>query len=202
MLRDHDDLDRVVAFIAANDPNSQPGKFPGRAARLGYYINAYNALAMYGVVDAGLPENLGGLRKFTFFYLRKFSLGGKWISLYEFENDVIRSIGEEKIHFALNCMVVGCPRLPRAAFTASELEHQLDVTTRKFIAETRNVRVDSKNRTVWLSAIFKFYIEDFLAHAPSLVAYVNEFRADKILTDFEVQFMEYDWTVNSQTERR
>src|SRR5262245_14253586 len=68
---------------------------------------------MYGVVRAGVPENLGGLTKFTFFYLRTFTIGEKSISLHKFENDVIRPLGEERIRFALNCMVVSCPRLPR-----------------------------------------------------------------------------------------
>ncbi len=106
---DHADLDRVVAFVAAADPMSQPQRFPDRQARLAFYINAYNALAMHGVVAAGVPESLGGLTKFTFFYLRTFTVGGKSISLYKFENDVIRPLGEERVHFALNCMVVSCP---------------------------------------------------------------------------------------------
>jgi hypothetical protein len=79
-----------------------------------------------GCVQAGVPESLGGLTKLTFFYLRTFTIGGKSISLYTFENDVIRPLGEERVHFALNCMVVSCPRLPRVAFSAAELDGQLD----------------------------------------------------------------------------
>src|SRR5215471_8884574 len=104
LSHNHADLDRVVAFIAAVDPASRPERFPDRQSHLAFYINAYNALAMYGVVQAGVPESLGGLTKFTFFYLRTFTIGGKSISLYKFENDVIRPLGEERVHFALNCM--------------------------------------------------------------------------------------------------
>ena len=88
LRQNHVDLDRVVAFIAAVDPDSQPQRFPDKHSRLAFYINAYNALAMYGVVQAGVPESLGGLTKFTFFYLRTFTIGEKSISLYKFENDV------------------------------------------------------------------------------------------------------------------
>jgi len=196
LSRNHADLDRVVAFIAAIDPTSQPERFPDRQSRLAFYINAYNALAMYGVVQAGVPESLGGLTKFTFFYLRRFVVGGKSISLYNFENDVIRPLGEERVHFALNCMVISCPRLPRVAFSAAKLDAQLDAAARAFVGETRNVWVDPGKREVWLSAIFDFYTEDFLAHAPSLIAYVNHYRADKIPADFKVLFLEYHWTVN------
>src|SRR5215813_4695465 len=152
LSRNHADLDRVVAFIAAIDPTSQPERFPDRQSRLAFYINAYNALAMYGVVQAGVPESLGGLTKFTFFYLRTFTIGGKSISLYKFENDVIRPLGEERVHFALNCMVVSCPRLPRVAFSAAALDGELDTAARTFIGDTRNVWIEHAKREVWLSA--------------------------------------------------
>jgi hypothetical protein len=196
LSHNHVDLDHVVAFIGAVDPASGPELFPDRQSHLAFYINAYNALSMYGVVQAGVPESLSGLTKFTFFYLRTFTIGGKSISLYKFENDVIRPLGEERVHFALNCMGVSCPRLPRVAFSAAKLAAQLDAAARAFIGETRNVWPDPGKHEVWLSAIFDFYTEDFLAHARSLIAYVNHYRADKIPADFKVHFLEYHWTLN------
>jgi hypothetical protein len=38
--------------------------------------------------------------------------------------------------------------------------------------------------------------QDFLAHASSLIAYVNRYRAAQIPADFNVRFLEYHWTVN------
>ena len=196
LQQDRGDLDQVVAFIATVDPNSQPHRFPEPRSRLSYYINAYNALAMHGVLQAGRPESLGGLTKFMFFYLRKFDVGGKSISLYDLENRIIRPMGDERVHFALNCMVVSCPRLPRTAFSADALDRQLDRAARAFVAETRNVRVDPTERKVWLSSIFKFYTEDFLAHAPSLIVYLDHYRAEMIPLDFKILFLDYDWSVN------
>jgi hypothetical protein len=196
LSQNHTDLDRVVAFIAAVNPGSQPQLFPDKPSHLAFYINAYNALAMYGVVAAGVPESLGGLTKFTFFYLRTFTIGGKSISLYKFENDVIRPLGEERVHFALNCMVVSCPRLPRVAFSADALEGQLDAAARTFIGENRNVWIDHAKREVWLSAIFDFYPQDFLARAPSIIAYIKRYRSEQIPSDFKVNFLTYNWTVN------
>jgi hypothetical protein len=201
LQQDHGDLDRVVSFITTVDPRSQPNRFPDAHSRLSYYINAYNALAMYGVLQAGTPSSLGGLTKFTFFYLRKFNVGGYAISLYDLENRIIRPIGDERVHFALNCMVVSCPRLPRLAFSASTLDRQLDSAARTFIGESRNVAVDPIAHEAQLSSIFKFYTEDFLAHAPSLVAYVNRYGA-RIPGDFKVRFFDYDWSVNDSSRQR
>ena len=177
---------------------TQPSKFPTREARLAYYVNAYNALAMHGVVDRGVPHSLGGIREFTFFRLRTVTVGGRSMSLHGFENDVIRPFGEERIHFALNCMVVSCPRLPRVAFTADRLDKQLETAVRTFIGESRNVWDDPNKRELWLSAIFEFYTEDFIARAPSLVTYVNRYRNEQIPPDFQVRFFDYDWTVNQR----
>jgi hypothetical protein len=196
LRRNHADLDLVVAFVAAVDPITQPRQFPDKYSRLAFYINAYNALAMYAVVQAGVPESLGGLRKFIFFHLRKFAVGGKSISLSKFENDVIRPLGDERVHFALNCMVVSCPRLPRVAFSAAALDGELDTAARSFIEDSRNVWIEHAKREAWLSAIFDFYAADFLARAPSLIAYVNRYRATQISADFKVRFLEYHWTVN------
>jgi hypothetical protein len=198
LARDPGKLDHVVAFIAETSPSLQSQLFPDRNSKLAFYINAYNALAMYGVIQAGIPASLGGLRKVSFFYLQKFTLGGKSISLYDLENDVIRPMGEERIHFALNCMVVGCPRLPRAAFDGAVLENQLETAARTFGGESRNVWIDASRREVWLSAIFEFYTKDFLEHAPSLIAYLNRYRNGSIPPDFKVRFLDYDWTVNGQ----
>jgi hypothetical protein len=97
-------------------------------------------------------------------------MGGRSISLYSLENDVIRPMGDPRVHFALNCMSVSCPRLPRTAFTADGLDRELDAAAREFVGDDRNVHFDRETRTVTLSAIFDFYTKDFLAKAPSLIA--------------------------------
>ena len=93
-------------------------------------------------------------------------------------------------------MVVSCPRLPRVALSATALDSQLDAAARAFVGETRNAWIDHAKREVWLSAIFDFYTEEFLARAPSLVAYVNHYRAEQVPPDFKVHFLPYHWTVN------
>src|SRR5262249_38201091 len=127
---------------------------------------------------------------------RTFTIGGKSISLYKFENDVICPLREGRGHFALNFMVISFPRLPRVAVSAGHLHAQPVQAARAFLRETRNVYLDPGKRECWLSAIFDFYTEDFLAHAPSLIAYVNHYRVEQIPADFKVRFLEYHWTVN------
>ena len=198
--RERTDLDRYVAWIYRTGPNNRPELFPTRNHVLAYHLNAYNALAMYNVLDSGVPATLAGAHKLGFFVLRRVQVGGTSMSLYAYENDVIRPLGEPRIHFALTCMSVGCPRLPREPFRADQLDRQLDRETRYFFGEPRNVRVDRATRTLYLSELLAFYGKDFLAHTATLPAYVNRYRAgaDLVPEDYAIHFIAYDWTINRQ----
>ena len=196
--KDRSELDRFVAYVYDVSPKTQPQLFPTPAHVLAYHLNAYNALAMYKVIQAGFPDSLSGLKKVSFFYLDKVQVGGEPISLYDYENKVIRPLGEERVHMVLNCMSISCPRLPREAFLPETLEQQLQRETLRFIGEPRNTQVDENKKLVHLSEIFKFYTEDFLAHAPSLVAWVSRYRTQPLPSTYAIEFIPYDWTVNRQ----
>ncbi len=195
---DRADLDEFVAYVYTTAPANRPALFPSAAHVLAFHINAYNALAMHKVIATGIPETLAGLRKVSFFALGKVQVGDEAISLYDYENKVIRALNDPRIHFALNCMSVSCPRLPREVFLPEALDAQLDRETRAFFAEARNIRVDDQKQVVILSAILKFYPEDFLRVAPSLTAYANRYREVGIPDNYKVEFADYDWTVNKQ----
>jgi hypothetical protein len=201
LARDRRDLDRYVAWVYAVGPNSNPGLFPTRADVVAYHLNAYNALAMYNVLESGIPTTLGGLKKVDFFFVRRVQVGGVARSLYSYENDVIRKLGDERVHFALNCMVVGCPRLPREPFRDDTLDAVLEREARFFFSEPRNLEPDDARRTVRMSEILKFYTADFLAKERSLIAYVNRYRTTPIPADYRIEFIPYDWTVNRQPGR-
>ena len=188
-------LETYVASIA-HVPDTKV--LPSRAETLAFQVNSYNALAMYGVIHSGIPERLSLLDRVKFFKLTKFVIHGRSISLYDYENDVIRPMGEERVHFALNCMAVSCPRLPRTPFTAAGLDGELDAAARLFFSEPRNVTVDDAARTVYFSAILDFYTEDFLKKSPSLIAYANRYRSPPVPEGYTVKFFEYDWTINKQ----
>lgn len=196
------DLKAYVDYVARVSPESTPALYPTKESRIAYHINAYNALSMYNVIDSGIPKSLSGFTKVRFFGFKRFSIGGKAMSLYTYENEVIRPLGDERVHFALNCMSVGCPRLPRVPFAAHALNEQLDREARRFLGESRNLQRASEAKTVRLSEIFDFYKEDFLRKSPSLIAYMNQYAPEKIPEDYQVGFIEFDWTVKDQDRTR
>lgn len=191
--RDPQPLATYVAHVGRTRPDGLAG-----AERLAFLIDAYNALAMQHVIDAGIPRRLSLLDRIWFFKLSGVTIGGRRTSLYDLENESIRPIGDARVHFALNCMSVSCPRLPRVPFEAASLDRQLDDAARTFFSEPRNVMLPRSGGIVRLSAILRFYTGDFLAHAPSLIAYANRWRSVPIPPGDRVRFLDYDWTINRQ----
>src|ERR1700737_832067 len=94
LARDRVDLDTFLDFVAHAGPRSDPGSFTNREAKLAYYINSYNALAMFNVVDSDFPSSLSGLTKLKFFGWKRVSVDGTHMSLYTLENDLIRPLGD------------------------------------------------------------------------------------------------------------
>jgi Protein of unknown function, DUF547 len=200
LAADRGDLDRMLRYVADTPLNS----LAGTRARLAHMINAYNALSMANVIDSGLPESHAGrIAKLRFFVLSKQVIGGQALSLYAFENDVIRpftrAIGEPRIHFALNCSARACPALPRQPFRAASLDADLARETLAFFSRPENLRVDDAAREVWLSELMSFYPEDFVpAHGTSLIDYVNRTLGLSLALDYTVRFTPYDWNVAHQ----
>jgi hypothetical protein len=203
LSRERLDLDRYVRYVA----DTPLDNFADGLPRLAHMINAYNALSMFNVIESGIPATHAGLKKATFFLLRKLDIGGTPMSLYAFENDIMRPLGRKlndpRLHFALNCSAVACPVLPRTPFTAAGLDAELERETRAFFARPENFRIDGATRTVWLSELLNFYPEDFVpTPAKSLLEYANRYAPQPAPLDHSVKFTPYDWTVaNSRRPR-
>lgn len=227
LQRESQDIERYYALLTTYSPDSHPELFPSTASQLAYWLNAYNAaviktvLAHYpitGVGDVQSPLALFFLpAKSGFFVLQRVTFGGKTTNLYFLEHRVIRQrFHDPRVHFALNCASGGCPRLPRYAFAAEQLDEQLDFEARKFVTEERNVFVDHSHRTVRLSSIFDWYSEDFLTwygkqfprQEATMLRYIALYASPSQVEDlkqadsYTIEFLPYDWRLNDQNETR
>jgi len=208
------EFDAYIAALTARSPKSHPQDFRTDEARLAYWINAYNALTIRGVLN-GWPtksvRDLGFL--FGFFRRKDYTVGGEKMSLNHIEHDIIRKqFTEPRIHFALVCASLGCPKLRREAYTPERLEEQLEDGARYFINEPRNLEVDAARQRVTLSKIFDWYDEDFEKYvkakglsrgAHPVLAYVrlhaNEANRHALdaLKDPDVDHADYSWDINA-----
>ncbi len=193
------DLYAYVAYVSEVAPINHPAFFPDRESQLAYYINAYNALALYGVIRVGYPADFSKSSEHMRFYEHnRFRVGQKNFSLYQLKDKIIRPLGDPRIHFALTDMVKSSPRLGREPFRAEALDQQLEQAAALFINSEEHVQVDAEQKTVRLAEIFKTYAQDFADPAKSpaaLIAYLNRYRNEKIDESFQVSYLPGDWTV-------
>ncbi len=201
LLQDSSELETFVSAIETVSPAANPELFDTREKVLAYHINAYNALAMWGVIERDIPANFSSLlKRASFFKFRKVVIGGKKTDLYNYENQVIRPLGDARIHFVLNCMVKDCPRLRRKAFESETLNADLQSASIEFFNHEKHTQVDHEVKELQLSGIMKFYTKDYVKSGKKqdLLGYVNQFRENKIPDDFKVSYLKYDWTINQQ----
>ena len=174
--------------------------FQSQAETLAYWINAYNALAIKGILDGRSPRTLFG--RFGYFKQAKYQVGGKKINLYDLERKVIIPLGEPRIHFAINCASQSCPKLLSMAYTADTLEQQLDANTRAFINDQALNRFDREKKIAYVSKIFDWFEDDFSQHAGSVQKYLARYVADPAIAQelaneqYKIKYLKYDWRLN------
>ena len=151
---------------ATTSPESHPDRFPTREHELAYWINAYNAFTLRGVIDAYPIASV----KDAFVSQRLFQppdlcRWGREMTLDHIENKIIRPTYQEpRIHFAVNCAALSCPQLDNRAFTAPDLDARLEQGLTRFAQDPNHVRLQGKQ--LYLSKILDWYGEDFTAWFP------------------------------------
>ncbi len=208
------DLDRYAAQLAARSPVSHPEEFPTRNSQLAYWINAYNALVMKGVIEKWPIKSVLdiGFLPHSFFWRKKFFVGGEKYTLNTIEKDMLRQkLAEPRIHFALACASNSCPRLQRVAYSPENTERLLEEAARFFINEPRNLKIEASQNRVTVSRIFTWYRKDFENYVRArnisgngnlLLDYVRLYanetnrRALDALRKPRVEAFHYDWGIN------
>jgi hypothetical protein len=208
------DLESYVALIGKHSPDNSPGLFPSPDARLAYWINAYNALALYSVVQAYPVKSVKEIKWFYGFFNRiKHLVGGQKYTLKHIEHEIVRKrFPDPRIHVGLNCASMGCPTLPPKAFESQQVIEDLDAHMYTFLSESRNVRVDYEKETIFLSEILNEFQADFTSwyekeyeiENATIIDYLKLFlpqRDKEFLAKHpsaKIEYVAYDWRLNDQ----
>lgn len=205
LARDPRTFERYVGSVERSSPETDPDRFPTPDHALAYYLNAYNALIFQGVLRRG-PETesvwSGLISGYAFFVRMDVTVGGERTSLKKLEDGIRKRFQDPRIHAALNCASLGCPRLPRRAFEAEGLSETLNAAMTEFVNDERNCAIDRARRTVTLSKIFDWFADDFVGERNdrdgALIDYVNRYRPReaRIPPAYTVEFAKYDKRIN------
>jgi uncharacterized membrane protein YdjX (TVP38/TMEM64 family) len=200
-LRRDPDYPQALRELAAVRPEA----LPADQARLAFWINAYNLLAIKAVIDQYPTRSIrDGGSLFRSIWKKPIALvAGQERALDDVEHGILRPVfAEPRVHFAIVCASLSCPDLRPEPYRAADLEAQLEDATRRFLQNpTKGVRPGPDGRTARVSSIFKWFPEDF-ARAGGVAAFIRA-RAGaplagrvQALTDAGLSYLDYDWSLN------
>lgn len=159
-----------------------------------FLINAYNILVIKGIVD-NYPVQ-GPLKIDGFFDKKSFRFRGKMVSLNELEKEILyKQFPDARLHFALVCAAIGCPKLGNFAYSGKNLEDQLEQQTRDVINDSEFIRLSGPNASV--SQIFDWYADDF-GDKDQVIPFIQKYIFKKVKLSSDYTFYEYDWNLNEQ----
>ncbi len=196
---------------------AQPQTF-SKDEQLAFWINAYNAFVIADVLDdvRGKFKSVHDIEA-QFFKTKKHHIAGTDLTLDEIEKNG-RDLKDARVHFALVCASISCPKLQQTAYTGEKLDYQLATAAREFLGDARRgTRYDQTKNVLYISPIFKWYAADFtndnqmLARLKAeasgaalfdvIVNYVpNDVKTFLLEKKPSVDYFEYDWRLNEQMQ--
>lgn len=174
-----------------------------REEKLSFWINTYNIMAAKMVLDHYPVDSIkdaGSL--FTAVWKKKVGMvAGKKRTLNEIEHEILRKMGEPRIHVAIVCASVSCPDLRAEAYTVEKLDEQLADQMKLFLVNAeKGLRLDAKKGRIYMSSIFKWFEEDFEPKGGVrnyLAPYAPETTMAALKNNkLTVYYLDYDWDLN------
>lgn len=176
-----------------------------RRDQFAFWANLYNARTIALVLErypvASIREiNLGGsLFGSGPWRAKLLRVEGVDLSLDDVEHEILRKIWRDpRVHYAVNCASIGCPDLPREAFTGAGLEARLERGARAYVNHRRGVAVAGD--AVTASRIYAWFADDFGDQA-GLFAHWRRYatgpQAAALAQASRIAGYDYDWALNA-----
>lgn len=201
--QDRAQLDQYLAHLASADR----GADSSRDARLAYWINAYNAVTVKGILREyptnSIRNHTPKLFGYNIWKNLLLPVGDEQLSLDDIEHQILRKMNEPRIHFAIVCASIGCPRLLDEAYLPQGLDEQLTVNAEHFFQQPRHFRIDRGRNTVYLSSILDWFGEDFGDSQATQLKLISKWvpqQHQSFMTkpNVAVRHLDYDWGLNDQ----
>ncbi len=209
LRRDETLLDRYLATLDGIDPSSMD-----RNGRIAFWINAYNAFTLKLILnyypDIQSIKDIPSSKRWN---ARVWSVNGEKKSLDQIEHEILRKMGEPRIHFAIVCASISCPDLRGGAYFPDSLDEQLDEAAAGFLNDSmKGAAVMEEKGMLWgtnyvlyLSPIFDWFEGDFEKKSGSVVDFVLPYLPGTMKAfvvahrdELKVKHLDYDWRLNGR----
>ncbi|VAW57673.1 Uncharacterized protein DUF547 [hydrothermal vent metagenome] len=177
--------------------NYDPSKLYGNEKKA-FYINAYNFYAVSMVLNHWPIESIRDIGN-VFFKVWDKDVGkinGEWVTLNYIEHEVLRPMGDPRIHFAIVCASLSCPDLRTEIYMSNNLDTQLENQTSNFLNNPSKGLLKKRNG-IEISKIFKWFENDFDSQG-GILNFIEKYQllGDNIE---DVDFLPYNWQLNEYT---
>ncbi len=162
--------------------------------KLAFWINAYNFFTIVEVVN-NYP--IAGMKKIGW-KNKHHEVEDTPYSLDNIEHNIIRPLGDPRIHFAINCASVGCPSLKAVIFDGNQIDIQLNEVMANALKNPLHLRI--VNNKLNTTQLFKWYSTDFETGGYEGVAdFVNSFAPERLRNIHKIEKkIKYDWNLNTE----
>jgi uncharacterized protein DUF547 len=200
IIQDSLKFNSYISLLKNNHPNTSNWS---KDEQLAYWINAYNAFTVQLIVDNYPVKSIKDIKNGipfvnTVWDIKFINIEGATYDLNNIEHGIIReNFKEPRIHFAVNCASVSCPRLRNEAFSAAKLDSQLADNARYFLANP--LKNDFSNPdNLKLSKILKWYGGDFKGKKYGGVKGFIKKYGPQHSEDANIEYLDYDWNLNEK----
>ncbi len=179
------------------------------ATRLAFWINAYNAVTVEGILreypTTSIRNHTAKLFGYNIWKDLQLIVDGKPYSLDQMEHEILRKMNEPRIHYAIVCASIGCPRLLNEAYVPAKIDQQLTVNAQAFFADPTKFRFDENQKLISVSPLLDWFGEDFGSTTAErmrrIAPWVPEAARNLALSGAaRVTFLDYDWGLNDQAK--
>jgi hypothetical protein len=184
-----------------------------RSEQLAFWFNLYNAKTVDLVLDNYPIRSVRQIKQKLTDFVGPFddpgvvTVLGKPLSLNDIESGIVRPIWRDpRIHYALNCASYGCPNLSPVAWTAENLNVNLNNAAYQYINSDRAVQRGLLG--VRVAKIYKWYKDDFGGSDQGILNHISQYADGNTLNKLSGQTSIvgyfYDWSLNDArvTRRR
>jgi len=159
-----------------------------------FYINLYNALTLELIIN---NKPVTSIKKIGRPWSKRvYTQGGQTLTLDNIEHDILRPMGDFRIHFAINCASISCPTLLSEAYSADTLNTQLSRQMASFLADTnKGVKVVGGKARV--SKIFDWFSEDF-GGKTGVLRLLQSRHTEGADIEGVSGYLKYNWNLNGR----
>jgi hypothetical protein len=190
------------AYLTALQTAAEPSE---QAGRMAFWINAYNALTIDLIADNFPLSSIRELDGGDPWESRRFTVAGQLVTLNHIEHQILRPMGDPRVHAAINCASLSCPPIPPAPISGDTIDAQLEAASERWL-RSNGIAINPQEGSVLISKVFDWYGEDFITAEESKEVAATRFAATYLteqsafLTSgaYTTSYMSYDWGINSQ----